>query len=109
MERNGAHTVNQGNARTIRAPFADTFEITLKELSTSDLEAFLDNLGSKLVHTVFGSIAENVIDSTATVSRCCVFADVLDTPITKLTVGNNVNAGEDFVDARTLKWLVNRS
>ena len=31
-----------------------------------------------------------------------MLTDMLDTPITELSMSNNVNAIEDFVDARTL-------
>lgn len=44
-----------------------------------------------------------MVDGSAAIGRSTVLADVLDTPITKLTVGNDIDTGEDFVDARALQ------
>lgn len=32
-----------------------------------------------------------------------MFADVLDAPVAELAVGDDIDAGKDLVDARTLK------
>lgn len=45
---------------------------------------------------------ENVIDSTASINRCPVLADVLNAPVAKLTMSNDVDAVQDLSDARTL-------
>lgn len=97
-----SHTVNQWNPGTIRASFADTLQVTLKEFGTSNFEAFLDYLRSKLVHTILCSVAEDVIDCTDTVSWSSVLADMLNAPVAELTVGDDVDTGEDFVDAWAL-------
>lgn len=43
-----------------------------------------------------------MLDGSALVSRKAVFADMLDTPIAELTMGNQVDAAQDLVDARAL-------
>jgi hypothetical protein len=42
-------------------------------------------------------------NSTATISWSTVLADVLDTPVAKLTVRDDINAGKNLVDAGTLE------
>jgi len=74
----------------------------IQELGASHLETLLDDLGSKLIGTVLSGEAENMLNSTTLVSRATVLADVLNAPITELTMRDNVDTGEDFVDARTL-------
>ena len=95
-------TVNQGHARAIRASLADTVKVAIKELGSTNLQALLHNLGSKLVHAVFGGETDNVVNCPSAIRRVTMLADVLDAPVAKLTVSDDVNAGEDFVDARTL-------
>lgn len=43
-----------------------------------------------------------MVDSAATVGRSTVLANMLNAPIAKLTVGDNIDAIEDLGDARTL-------
>jgi len=99
-------TINQGDARTIRTSFTDTFEIALQEIRTTDLEAFFDDFGSELVHAILRGIAEDVIDSAATVLGNSMLANMLDAPIAELSVCNDVYASEHFVDARTLICII---
>ena len=85
-------TVNQGDARTVRATLADPFQIALEEFGSTNFETFLDHLGRKLVHAILSRIAKDVVDRTAAVSRRAMFTNVLDTPIAKLSMGHNINA-----------------
>ena len=55
-----------------------------------------------MVHAIFGGIPENMVNRTASILRSSVFANMLDAPISELAVGDNVNAGEDFIDTRSL-------
>ena len=84
------------------AAFADTLQITVKELVAANLQALLNHLGGVLIHAVVGSEAKDVINSAASVSRGSVFADVLNAPVSKLALGNDIDASKDLVDARTL-------
>jgi len=43
-----------------------------------------------------------VINRPIAVSRGSMFADVLDAPIAELAMGDDIDASEDLVDARTL-------
>lgn len=95
-------TVNQRHAWTVRASFANTVEVTVKKLVATNLQALLDNLGSELVHAVLCRETEHVVDGTSTVRRVAVLADVLDAPIAELAVSDDIDAGENFVDAGTL-------
>ena len=95
-------TVNQWHTRTIWACLADTFQVTLQELASSNLETLLDNLGSVLINAVVCSKSKDVIDSTAAIGWGTVLADVLDAPVAELTVGDDIDACQNLVDAWTL-------
>ena len=96
-------TVNQRHTRAVGASLAYTVKVAVKEVVATNLQALLNHLGGELVHTVFRGEAENVVDGTSTVRRAAVLADVLDAPITELTMSNDINAGKNFVDARALQ------
>ena len=57
----------------------------------------------ELVHAVLSCIAQDGVDGAASISWRAVLADMLDAPVAELAVSNNVNALQDFVDARTLQ------
>jgi hypothetical protein len=48
-----AGDVNERDARTVVATLTDSIEITTKEVNTTNLEALLNHLGSKLIHAIF--------------------------------------------------------
>lgn len=62
-----ASDVDEGHARTVRMGLAHTVEIAIQKLRTTDLQALLDHLGGKLIHAVFVSKTENVIDGESTI------------------------------------------
>lgn len=95
-------TIDQGHARAIRAAFADSLKVTVKELAAANLEALLDNLRSVLIHTVLGGKAEDMVNGTATISWGAMLADVLDAPVAELTMGDDINASKHLIDAGTL-------
>lgn len=43
-----------------------------------------------------------MVNRTAAVSRSTMLADVLNAPIAELTMRDDVDAGEDFIDTRAL-------
>ena len=94
--------VNERNARPVGTTFADPIQVSTKELRSANLQALLDNLRRELVRAVLGGVSNNVVDGTAAVGRSAVFADVLDAPVSKLPVGNNVYVRKDFLDAGSL-------
>lgn len=100
-----ASDVNERHARAVSASLADAIKVTVEKLGTTNLEALLDNLAGKLVHAVFGSEAEDVIDGMVAVRDSTVLADVLDAPVAELTMGDNIDAGKDLIDAGTLVIL----
>lgn len=97
-----AGNVNQRDSSSVTAAFADTVEIAAEEVTTSNLETLLNNLRGELVGTVFGSIANDVVDGAAAVGRGTVLANMLNTPVPELTMSDNVDVGEDFLNAGTL-------
>jgi hypothetical protein len=99
-------TINERNAWTVGTSFTNSGEVAFEKVRTSDLEAFLDDLGSKLIHAVLGSVTKDVINSVTTVRWQPMLADMLNAPVAKLSVSNNIDACEDLVDARTLPDLV---
>ncbi len=66
----------------------DNTKVTIHELGTTDLEALLHNLRSKLVDAVAVSVGKNVVDDTALVRWRTMLAQVLDTPISELAMSN---------------------
>jgi uncharacterized protein YunC (DUF1805 family) len=86
-------TVNERHAWSVRASLADTIKVSVQELVTANLEALLDDLGSVLIHAVFGAVTKNVVDGAAAISGSTVFADMLNAPVAELAVGNDINAG----------------
>jgi hypothetical protein len=80
----------------------NTFKIPIEEFVATNLQAFLDDLGCKLVHAVLDRVAKNVVDGTATISRSTVFADMLDAPVPELAMSNHVNACKNLINAWTL-------
>ncbi|MBE3045571.1 hypothetical protein IMZ48_24095 [Candidatus Bathyarchaeota archaeon] len=97
-----AGNVNERNARSVGTAFADPIQVSTEELGSANLQALLDNLGGKLVGAVLGRVPDDVVDGTAAVGGSAMLADVLDAPVAKLPVGNNVNVREDFLDAGSL-------
>lgn len=98
-----AGNVDQGNTGSIDSSLADAVKVATQEIATSDLEALLNHLGSILIRAVLSSITNDVINGAAAVGGGSVLTDMLDAPIAELTVGDDVNIGQDFLDARTLK------
>ena len=97
-----AGDIDEGNARAADAAFADSIKVSTQKIWTANLQAFLDNLGSKLVHAILGGVANNMIDSSATVGGCSMLADVLNAPVAELAVGDDIDVGEDLFNTRTL-------
>jgi hypothetical protein len=97
-----AGNIDEWDTWTIRTPFADTIEISAEKFDTTNLEAFLDNLGGKLIHAVFRRVSDDVINSTAAISWGTMLANMLDAPVAELTMSDNINAGENFLDTWTL-------
>lgn len=97
-----AGNVNQWNTRTVKTTLADSVKVAAKKLGASDLEAFLNDLGSELIHGILRSVPNDMINGTAAVRRGTMLANVLDAPVAKLTVRHDVDVGKDFLDARAL-------
>ena len=95
-------TVDQRHARTVRARLADTVQIAIKKLVATNLQALFDHLGGELVHAVLGGKAKDMVDSASAVRGVSMLADVLDAPVAKLTMSDDIDAGQDLVDAGTL-------
>lgn len=95
-------TIYQRDTWTVGTSFADTVEIPFQKVRTTNLEALLDDLGCKLIHAILSGISKNMVNGTASILRRSVFTDMLDAPISKLAVGDNVNACKDFINAAAL-------
>jgi hypothetical protein len=81
----------------------DDPKVTLQEFGTANLETLLHNLGCILIDAVAVGVGENVVDYTALVGWGTMLAQMLDTPIAKLTMGDKIDACDDFFDSRTLE------
>ena len=58
-----------------------------------------------MVCAVFRGKAKNMVDGTAAVSGSTMLTNVLDAPIAKLAMRNDIDASKDFVDAGTLSLV----
>jgi len=103
-----AGNVNEWNTRTVCTTLANSIQISAQKVNTTNLQALLNYLGGKLVSTVFRGIADDMINGTAAISWSTMFANVLNAPIAELTMGDNVNASENFFDAWALRLVSNR-
>ena len=100
-----AGNINEWNTWTVIAAFANTIKISAEKFHSANLEAFFDNFGGELVHAILRCIANDVVNSTAAVNRCSMLANVLDAPISKLAVSNNVDTSKNFFDAWALQYV----
>lgn len=98
--------IDKGNTGSIHASLTDAIQVSAQEFGPANFQAFLNNLGSELIHRVLRGISNDMIDGTAPVSRSAVLTDVLDAPITELTMGHNVNVEQDLLDAGTLHFHI---
>ena len=97
-----AGNVDERNTRAVVTTLADAVEVALEELRTTNLQTLLNDLRGKLVHAVLGRIADDMVDGTAAILRSTMLADVLDAPVAKLAMGDNVNVGKDLLNAGAL-------
>lgn len=95
-------TISQRHPGSVSASSADSRKIALQELRSSDLQAFLYYLGGELIHTVVHSPMENMFNGATLVMRSPMFADVLDTPVTKLAPCEHIDLAQHFFDRRSL-------
>lgn len=102
-----ARNIDEGNPRTVDTSLANAVQVAAEELNATNLEALLNDLGSKLIHRVLRSVSNYMVNGTTTVRRGTMLTNVLDAPVTELTMGDNVDVGKDLLNTRTLKVCVN--
>lgn len=100
-----AGNVDEGNAWTVWTAFADAVQVAAEKLHSTNLETLLNYLGSELVHTVLRGVSDDMIDGAAAVGWSTMLADVLNAPVSELTMGDNVDAAKDFLNTWTLLKL----
>lgn len=98
--------IDERDPRTIDPALTDSVQIAAEELGATNLETLLHHLGCKLVHAILGGIADDMINGSASVSGGPMLADMLDTPVSELSVGDNIDVCKDLLDAGTLKNAV---
>jgi hypothetical protein len=96
------HTIDQRHARAISTTLTHPLQIAVQELVATNLEAFLNHLGGILVNAVVRGETKDMIDGSGAVGWGAMLADMLDAPVAELAMGDDIDTGEDFVDARTL-------
>lgn len=47
-----------------------------------------------------------MVNGSASIRRSAMFTNMLDAPVSKLAVSNNINVGKNFLNARTLRYEV---
>lgn len=100
-----ASNVDERNTRSIWTLSSDDSQVAIQELESTNLETLLDNLGSKLINAVVVGIGQDVIDDTTLVRGRAVLAQVLDTPVTELTMSDEIDVRDDFFDGRALLFF----
>lgn len=86
-----AGNVNEGDSGAVKSTLTNAIKIATEEINATDLETFLDNFGSELIHAIVRSVANNMVDGSAAISWRAVLTNVLDAPIAKLPLGNDIN------------------
>jgi hypothetical protein len=104
-----AGNINKWNSRTIKTTFADAIKVATQKLDATYLQALLHYFRRKLVHAVFRGISNDMINGTTAISRSAMLANMLDAPVSKLAVSDNINAGKYLFDTGTLAKLLVRS
>ena len=79
-------------------------EVALKKLNTANLQALLDNLGGKLIDAVAVGIVKDVVNDSTLVWRGAMLAEMLNAPVSELTVSDEINVCNDFLDGRALEY-----
>lgn len=97
-----ASDVDEWHTWTIGAAFANAIEVTIEEGVAANLEAFLDDLRSVLINAVLSCEVEDMVDGAAAVGRSSMLTDVLNAPVSELTMSDDIYACENFVDGGTL-------
>lgn len=97
--------VDQWHTRAVRPALADSLKVTVEEVIATNLETLLNDFGSILIHAVLCCETENVVDGTAAVCRRAVFANVLDAPVAKLAMRDDIDACKNLIDAGPLVLL----
>lgn len=97
-----AGNVDEGNSGPVHPSLTNSIKIAAEKLGATNLETLLDNLRSELVHGILSSVSNNMINGTAPVSRSSVLTNMLDAPVSELTVGDDVNIGEDLLNTMAL-------
>ena len=87
-----ARDVDERHAWTVWTSLADAVEVAIKKVAAADLEALLNNLGCELVHAVLRREANDMVDGASAIGDGSMLADVLDTPVAKLAMGDNIDA-----------------
>jgi hypothetical protein len=94
--------VDQRDAWTIRVSRGDDSEVAIQKLDAADLEAFLNHLRRELINAVAVGVCQNMINDTPLVWRRTMLAQMLNTPVAELSMGDKINVGDDFLNGRTL-------
>lgn len=95
--------VDQRDSGAIHAAFTDPVKVTRKELTSANLQALLNYLGGVLVHAVFSSKANDVVNGSASISRRAMLTDVLNAPVSELSMGDDINVCKNLFNARALE------
>lgn len=97
-----AGNIDERNTGAIAATLANSIEVSAEEVSATNLEALLYHFGRKLVGAVLGCVSDDVVDGSAAIRRTAMLTNVLNTPVSELAVGDNVDVGENLFNAGAL-------
>lgn len=103
-----AGNVNQGDTGAVDSTLAHTVEVATEKVATANLEALLDNFGGVLISAILGSVTDDVVNSTRSIGRGTMLANVLDAPVAELAMSDDVNIGKDLLNAGALDTLVSK-
>lgn len=97
-----AGNINQWDTCAVLTYLTNPIQVAAKEIGSPNFEALFDYLGRKLVRRILGSVSNHMVNSSASIGRPAVLANVLDAPVAKLAVCDDVNVGQHLFDTGTL-------
>lgn len=100
-----ASNIDERNSWSLGMSCGNHIQIPIEKLNSANLEAFLDHLRGILVDAVAVSIDEDVVNDTSFVRWSTVLTEMLDAPVAKLSVSNEINVGNDFLNGRSFLLL----
>ena len=97
--------VDERDAGTVWSSRGDDTKVAIQKLQAANLQTLLNNFGSKLIDAVIVRVRKDVVDDATLVGGRPMLAEMLNAPVAKLTMSDEVDVCNDFLDCRALKHV----